>query len=763
MSMTVSEPGRAGEHASRIGFPRHLRAEVSGRDRVYLFSERGLTALRGTATAALAGCLDGSRDLPGLLAQPPEGLSAAQVAATISALAEQGMVVLRPDADCAPEPTLGYWESAGLDARAAVTGTSTGRLAVYPVGSVDPAPTIAALRSAGLSVNADVRPESAELSIVLCSDYLHPALAEVDSAHRLAGKPWLLAKPTGAVLWLGPVFQPPGPGCWHCLASRLANHRTAESCAQQALGRHGPAPHPPVTVSALAASATQLIALEASKWLAGYRHPHQRAVWTFDSLDFTGEHHEVPALPQCPNCGDPTLVRKQNNRPVELVSRPTVRDASGGHRAQSPGSLLAQYRHLISPVTGIVTGIRRACGGPEFFNSFRSGPNVAARAHDVDGASAVLRMENGGKGTTAVQAEMSALGEAIERYCGTFHGDEQRVVDSLTGLGEVAIHPNDCQLYHQDQFPDRLAWNAAHAGFQHVPPAFDAAAPTEWTPVWSLTQRRQRLLPTSLLYFATPAETGIVADSNGNAAGASLEDAVLQGLLELVERDAVALWWYNRGRVPGVDLDAFADPWLTELHAVYADLGRDVWVLDVTADLGVPTMVALSSRLDAPRQDILFGFGAHLDPRIALRRALTELNQLMPALLAAGQDGAAPCDDPDALHWFRTATKDNQPYLLPDPAQPATSPRDYACAPADDLRAEVELIQARLEQRGMELLVLDQTRPDVGLPVVKVVVPGLRHFWARFAPGRLYDVPVSLGRQQKPTPYQALNPIPMFL
>jgi oxazoline/thiazoline synthase len=63
----------------------------------------------------------------------------------------------------------------------------------------------------------------------------------------------------------------------------------------------------------------------------------------------------------------------------------------------------------------------------------------------------------------------------------------------------------------------------------------------------------------------------------------------------------------------------------------------------------------------------------------------------------------------------------------------------------------------------MEVLVLDQTRPDIGLPVVKVIVPGMRHFWARLGPGRLYDVPVRLGRQAKPTPYEELNPIPMFL
>ena len=62
----------------------------------------------------------------------------------------------------------------------------------------------------------------------------------------------------------------------------------------------------------------------------------------------------------------------------------------------------------------------------------------------------------------------------------------------------------------------------------------------------------------------------------------------------------------------------------------------------------------------------------------------------------------------------------------------------------------------------MELLVLDQTRPDIGMPVVRVVVPGLRHFWQRFAPGRLYDVPVEMGRCDSPLAEDELNPVPVI-
>ena len=78
-----------------------------------------------------------------------------------------------------------------------------------------------------------------------------------------------------------------------------------------------------------------------------------------------------------------------------------------------------------------------------------------------------------------------------------------------------------------------------------------------------------------------------------------------------------------------------------------------------------------------------------------------------------------------------------------------------------DTRDDVEVCRALVEARGMEFLVLDQTRPDIGMPVVRVIVPGMRHFWARFAPGRLYDVPVAMGRRRRPLAEADLNPAPV--
>src|SRR5262249_14874029 len=149
---------------------------------------------------------------------------------------------------------------------------------------------------------------------------------------------------------------------------------------------------------------------------------------------------------------------------------------------------------------------------------------------------------------------------------------------------------------------------------------------------------------------------------------------------------------------------------------------------------------------------------------VALLRAVTEMNQMLssPLLAPESKELGDQVADPETAHWLATATTVNQPYLLPAAGPPRTA-ASFPRAWTDDLTEDIRACQARVEQAGLEMLVLDQTRPEVGLPVAKVIVPGLRHFWTRFAPGRLYDVPVRLGWLSRPLAEDELNPVAMFL
>ncbi|WP_434448484.1 TOMM precursor leader peptide-binding protein [Lentzea sp. E54] len=753
MRRELAEPGE-----QRIGFKRHLRPQIVQGEAVYLIGESGVTAIQGTHVEALAPLLDGTRDLTAVLRDLPAGLSADLVERMLSRLAAAGLVGWRCtlDGSTTTEASLAYWDAAGLDPADAVAATSAALVSVVAIGDVDREGLEEALRHNGLTVTSG----SGDLTVVVCTDYLASELRDIDAAHRASGTPWLLVKPVGAQVSVGPFFTPGEGPCWRCLATRLSANRKAEAHVRARCGQRGPAPRPAIGLPSLRATALEIASVETAKWLAGIRHGTQRSIWNYDSLTMKVTQHEVRHRPQCSDCGDSEVVARRAFEPVELVSRVKTSCDGGGHRSSSPQEVLDTYRHLIGPVTGIVREIRRDEHGPAFFNSFRSGSNIAAAGEGIEGLRSALRADSGGKGVTPLDAEVGALCEAVERRSGAFAGDEARVSGSYTSLGDQAIHPCSVQLYHPRQFENRDEWNTNHSAFQHVTTPFDDDEVMDWTPLWSLTEQRHKLLPTGMLYFGAPCPPSVTSNSNGCAAGSSLEDAVLQGLLELVERDAVAIWWYNRTPVPEMDLDAFHDPWIDQLRTVHAGLGRDVWLLDVTSDLGVPAMVAVSRRTDGPREDIMFGCGAHLDPKVAARRALTELNQCMPMV-------CDPMDmsvfDIDMRRWFETTRLADHLWLAPDPAVAPHSPSHHGYTHRRDLVDDIHAIQGTLETKGMELLVLDQTRPDVGLPVVRVVVPGLRHFWSRFAQGRLYDVPVQLGRLARPRQYEELNPIPLFM
>ncbi|AUG77383.1 hypothetical protein CFP65_2554 [Kitasatospora sp. MMS16-BH015] len=774
--MTAVGAGAAGE--ARLGFKAHLRVRVVPGEATYLVSPRSVTALRGPEVEILAPFLDGTRTGVEILAAVAGRLSADQAIKGLRALVETGLVRTRTDTvDPAAEA---YWDLAGLNGGQAAADLARDGIRVVTLGGIDQEAVEQACRDSGLRL---VQGRSAALTLMLCNDYLDPALAEIDARQRAARRPWLLARPTGPDPWIGPIFRPGESACWHCLANRLRGHRRSELPLLHADLRQPPvapasppgaggAPLPRAEASLAAGRAigVQTAVLEAAKWLSGLRYEGQDAVYALDTLTLAGSSHPVTRRPQCTECGDGALVARLVRRPVVLTSRPKAPGAANGHRALTPGQMLAAYGHLVDPITGVVRELRRDPRSPEFAHSYLSGHNLALAPGTLGGLRSGLRSLSGGKGLTDEEARVSALCEAVERYSGSWHGDEPVVRASYRELGKSAVHPARIQLFHDRQHSGRAQWNAEHAdsSFQQVPEPFDEQRVVDWTPVWSLTAGERRLVPSSLLYYsATAPDEGLpVADSNGNAAGASLEDAVLQGFLELVERDAVALWWYNRTRQPAVDLDAFAatESWLPAMRAGHRGMGREVWVLDLTADLGIPVMAALSRRTDQPAEDVIFGFGAHLDPAVALRRALTELNQLLPAVAdATARDGGYAVQDRTAVAWWRTATVARQPYLRSDEGVPARGPEAWECRRTTDLKDDVEGAIQLLSRHGLELLVLDQTRPDIGLPVVRVIVPGLRHFWARFAPGRLYDVPLALGRVKSATPFEELNPIPLFV
>jgi ribosomal protein S12 methylthiotransferase accessory factor len=373
-----------------------------------------------------------------------------------------------------------------------------------------------------------------------------------------------------------------------------------------------------------------------------------------------------------------------------------------------------------------------------------------------------LRRASSGKGFTDAQARASALAEALERYSASAHGDEPRVHSTLGAMLERgAIDPRDIMLFSEAQYAARTRPAPQKAVHDFVPDPIAEDTEFDWSPVWSLTEQRVRYLPTAFLYLGhrTPGRLHCSADSNGCAAGNTREEALQQGLCELIERDAAGIWWYNRVRRAAIDIDDFDGPDWEATRAFYRRERREVWLLDLTNDIRVPTVIAVSRAADGDEEQILAGLGTHLDVSIAAMRAVSEMNQMFSALdlLRRGTGLNAAL-----ASWLSDATIANQPYLGPASGEPRRR-RDFDDRSGADIVDDIRAIRETIEARGMTVLACDQTRADVGLPVVKAIVPGLRHFRERFAPGRLYSVPVDLGWRHHPISEADLNPMAFFL
>jgi ribosomal protein S12 methylthiotransferase accessory factor len=730
---------------------------------VFLLGERDSFVLEGWHLAHIVPLIDGSRSVEEIVAAVSPWVQSGDAYQALHVLERAGHVV---EADpLMPVPLAAFWSELNADTRFVAALLMNCSVQVAAFGPIDLQPFVNTLQAFGLRVDL-----AGAVRIALVDDYLRPELAELNRQCLAHSAPLLLVKPVGVRLWIGPLILPGKTACWQCLESRLRGNREVESYVERKSGKPGPFMVVRARIGLGESQAYAMVATQLVRWLITGRNPElESRVLIADLISFSFDFHHIVRRPQCPACGDPTL-GSMAGRPIAIRQQATSVEMQAGLRTEPPEATYARLQHHISPFTGVVNAVTPSMwhgAGP--IRTYMAGHNFALKSDQLWFLKDGLRTQSSGKGRTDGQARTSALCEALERYSGIYRAEEEpRIFKSFHDLGADAVDPCSCMLFSEQQYRERDKWLARNSRFQIVPLPFRPDDAIEWTPVWSLTQQRVRYLPTSYLFYnypSRPEQFYCWADSNGAAAGCTLEDAMLQGLLELVERDAVSLWWYNRLRRRAVDLDAYDDGYISEMRVFYQSHGREFWVLDLISDLQIPAFVAISRRFRGPTEDIMLGFGAHFDPTIALTRALTELNQFIPALLNVAPDGTTiyVMGDADARHWWQHATVDNQPYLLPAEESIPCRPGELPRRPSPMVSELLQQLTQRLAHHGYEVMVLNQTRSDIGLPVVKMIVPGLRHFWARFAPGRLYDVPIQLGWLQEPVAEANLNPTPMFL
>jgi bacteriocin biosynthesis cyclodehydratase domain-containing protein len=728
-----------------VRFSPNFSVYVLAPDVVCLYSENRKVFLRGELYCALASRIGAGERREAIVSALSREFPAVKIDEAFKRLLDRGFIV---PTNLIDGMAAGYWASLGLDAESAAQNLAKIGVRIEPITAAAGTSELdTALRDFGVRVVDG----SADLTVVLVDDYLDRRLADFNRERLAQKQEWLLVQPTGIFPLVGPIFSLGKSACWTCLADRMKWNRQVKAFLDRKGARCVVAS--PLSENVLARSAIGLAAIEIAKAIAsGFRTDLHHHIVSLDLLASTVVRHHVPARPQCPSCGSQEL-RDPARAPAPTRLRVGGRAVmtSRGYRSVAAAETIARFRKHVSPLTGVVSQLERIKSEQPLDVGFLARHNFSPRPEALDAPQARLIGDSYGKGSTAEECEASALMQGIERYCGIFQGDEirttRKVVDFPAG---DAILPNDILLLSEAQLDGTS--RSAEGRVRR----FDPSAETEWSPVWSLRDERFKYLPTGLLYSFHEASGNnqIGTDSNGCAAGNTLEEAVIQGFLELVERDAHAIWWYNRLQRAEIDLDQLGDGYIRDLRARFAAMRCGLWVLDVTSDLGIPVAIAVAYWKEDAREYIKFAAGAHFDLRIATLRAMTELDQLLTV------DRMTHCPasqtDEGRADALPLPVRKNA-YVLPHGKAPMRRARSLKFASLD--RREQVLACVKLAGRfGLDFLVLDQTRPDIQVPVVRVIVPGLRHLHRRFAPGRLYDVPVKLGLRKRPLRETDLNP-----
>jgi ribosomal protein S12 methylthiotransferase accessory factor len=452
-------------------------------------------------------------------------------------------------------------------------------------------------------------------------------------------------------------------------------------------------------------------------------------------------------------------------------TQPFAEKLPGQADAVDPSQTYERYGRHISPITGIVDNLalhhldeRHFC-----YSFLNHQKHIIRRKRDLFFHN---QERHFGKGFTHMDAKAAALGEAVERFSLMDQRPPDRIRDCYQNLVDVAVDPATLIHYSAWQYELQSKGGKKIHLSERVPAQpFDPGAVIGWTQGWSLTHAEIRYVPSDLCWLTGPYDGAFfIANTNGCAAGNSHGEAILNGLLELIERDAVAIWWYNRTDQAGIQMDACDDPRLARLAESGTALERQAWLLDLTTDIGIPVVAAMSARMKGARQEFLFGFGCHLRLGTAARSAALEMIQ--------GVTYCAPfltlpktCDVSHAAHedtapniraWLQRTDLGQPSYLYPDPGQPWRS--DFA--PESNLPSQadetIKYCVQRLAELGIEVIVVDMTRPDMGMPVVRVLATELRFHWRQLGPGRLYTVPVKMGRLRRPHREADLNPVTLF-
>jgi ribosomal protein S12 methylthiotransferase accessory factor len=396
------------------------------------------------------------------------------------------------------------------------------------------------------------------------------------------------------------------------------------------------------------------------------------------------------------------------------------------HHPPTPSAeTLVRALRLVDAETGVIRMLYEVPTAPDAARIFGCGAVTSDKVTtgfpseiSISGSAALSRDD----------AIAGAIGEAVERYSAVYTPKDRLFYAPFAAIAGEAVDPSALTLYDAQQ--------ETRPGFGYRAPGPDESI--AWVEGWSLTRARAILVPAFAVY--QPYDRGkdeapvVQMVTTGLACGATLEEAILAGLCEVVERDAAMLLWLQSRRMPRVVPNIGVPAGIAGALRRFGENVRHITLLDATSDIAIPTYVAVWDGPLAGACGAVFASCAKPSETAAAIGALTELAQCVMWAASLIQ-GETPLPDPKTAGFQRIEEHVLWP-LRPD-ARPAwnfavASPRlayfgAGADAPLRDVLDAIENGVDHVARANLEVIAVDVTSPDIaetGLRVVRVILPG---------------------------------------
>lgn len=342
-----------------------------------------------------------------------------------------------------------------------------------------------------------------------------------------------------------------------------------------------------------------------------------------------------------------------------------------------------------------------------------------------------------GKGSTEQRARISAIMESFERCLAERPGLNANIAGDISAPALVESYLNARENYV-----------TLDPGSLLLSQPYNPSSLLEWVGTYDLLNKEEVFVSANAVYhpYDSPGQCQklFLSNTNGLASGNVLEEAIFHGLLEVIERDAISTAQFTRDLGKEIVLTE-EDGYLYEISRKFKDSGIDLKIWLVPTDTGIPTIIAATD--DVKLKDpalLVMGAGSHLKPEIAVARAITEAAQSRVVQIQGAREDtdregfirSVGYDRMKRLNWFwfeegeKISLSEVQDISKRSPAE------------------NIDVILEKLKGLTEKVLVVDLSREEVAVPVVRVIIPGFELFTIdrdrkgkRLAAGKKKEIP----------------------